>query len=157
MNEQLFEPKPEEVAPTLKTPDEVDLPFAETLKSDVMPNDGSNISTLIITKETFSQTDTLRSTEESGALVESGIREKSPDSVSVVGTAPISSKVISKESYPMEEVLEPSEKKPAGFKLQDVPEWEIRAKGTVPTSEKYDAPDQPSSYKDKGDETLRAA
>ncbi|MDF1497686.1 MAG: hypothetical protein P1P90_06595 [Patescibacteria group bacterium] len=135
MNEREFVPKPEEIAPTLKSPDDPGLPYAETLKSSAQPYSE---------KEAISQLGTLRSTEASDAPIESGIREKNPDSISVVGTAPISSEVLSEEAYPMEEVLEPSEKSPEGFKLHEVPEWEIKARGTVPTPETAGAPNMPS-------------
>lgn len=157
MNENLFAPKPEEVAPTLQSPNEEALPFAQTLKSDVMPNDGRDIPTLINEEETFSQSGTLRSAEEYEAAAGSGIREKTPESVSVMGTAPISSEVISEESYPMEEVLDPKESTPEGFKLHDIPEWEVKAKGTIPTSEHGDAPNQPSAFDETENGTLRAA
>jgi len=157
MNEKTFAPKPEEVAPTLKSPDEVNLPYAETLRGGAMPDDGKNVSTLINKQEAFSQTGTLRSAEEYETPVESEINEKNPDSISAMGTAPISSEVISEESYPFEEVVNPLKKKPEGFSLHDVPEWEFKARGTVPASEISQAPNSPKAMEDVGNETLRAA
>ncbi len=57
----------------------------------------------------------------------------------------------------MEEVIDPIKEKPEGFKLRDVPEWEVRARGTISTSECGGAPNQQSELDDTDKGTLRAA
>ncbi len=138
MNEKMFAPMPQE------NPEAIDA-FAETLA----PPPESTEPTLRQAEPQFTENKTLRSAEDFDLPVESGVREKIPDSFAARGEAPVEDGVKTEEVYDMKE----KSGVPGNFKMSAVPSYEISAMGTIPSPENAGAPSEPSEISQRGVES----